>query len=263
MTVELRHITIIFLTVLLFGKTYAQDTTSIDFFEQIKTYDLSTVIATDSILTEDREDGREKFKRAEILGIIGYDYQRFFIHFVSVIQNPINPYEYLVYGKTKVKETICSFQGIITIRQARIYKSGDIPTYKQGFTTCDVILYEDKKQSSTGYIKGKLKSDFLIDDKGQFRYDAISIMADGYSNNQFIGNWTSYKTNTTKKCNWGDYRIPECDWQNGCDIGAGEFSICDKYLKNGWENYRLAYTFDSERPESVKARQKEDEQWWK
>ncbi len=263
MTTALRNITIIVLTVLLFGKTYAQDTTTTNFFDQIKAYDLSTVLAADSILTEDREDGKEKFKRAEILGFIGDDYQRFFIHFVSVIQNPTNPYEYLVYGKTKVKETICSFQGTITIRQSRIYKSGDIPSYKQGFETCDVILYEDKKQTSTGYIKGILKSEFLIDNKGQFRYDAISFNADGFSNNQFVGNWTSYKTNTTKKCNWGDYRIPECDWQNGCDIGAGEFSISDKYYKNGWENYRLAYSYDPDKPESVKARQKEDEQWWK
>jgi hypothetical protein len=41
------------------------------------------------------------------------------------------------------------------------------------------------------------------------------------------------------------------------------FHICDKYLKNGWENYRLAYSYDPDKPESVKARQKEDEQWWK
>lgn len=264
MTVALRQATIIVtvLTFFLFGKTYAQDTAT-DFFDQIKTYDLSTVIATDSILTEDKEDGKEKFKREEILGIIGDNYQRFFIHFVSVIQNPTNPYEYLVYGKTKVKETISSFQGTFTVRQAQIQKSGEIPTYKQGFATCEVILYEDKKQPSAGFIKGKLRSEFLIDNNGQFRYNAISFGADGFSNNLFVGNWTSYKTNTTKKCNWGDYRIPECNWQNGCDIGAGEFSISDKYLKNGWENYRLAYSYDQDKPESVKARQKEEEQWWK
>ena len=51
------------MTVLLFGKTYAQDTTTTDFFDQIKMYDLSTVIAADSILTEDREDGKDKIKR--------------------------------------------------------------------------------------------------------------------------------------------------------------------------------------------------------
>lgn len=260
MTTALRHINVIVLTVLLFGKTYAQDTTTIDFFEQIKAYELSTVLTADSILTEDREDGNEKLKRPEILGFIGDDYQRFFIHFVSVIRNPTNPYEYLVYGKTKVKETICSFKGTITIRQARIYKSEDIPTYKQGFAICDVSLYEDKNQPSSGFIKGQLKSEFLIDNKGQFRYDALMFAADGFSNNLFVGNWTSYTTNLRKRCNWGDYRIPEC---GDLDIGAGEFSVDEKYLKNGWENYRLAYFYDSNKPESQKARQKENEQWWK
>lgn len=254
------QIIIIVLTILISAKIYAQDTTTTDFFEQIKAYDFSVILATDSILTEDKEDGKEKFKRAEILGFIGDDYQRFFIHFVSAIQNPTNPFEYLVYGKTKVKETICSFQGTITIRQARIYNSGEIPTYKQGIATCDVILYEDKKQPLTGFIKGVLESQFLIDNKGQFRYDAIMFVGDGFSNNQFVGSWTSYKTSVSKKCKWGDYRIPEC---GDLDIGAGEFSPADKYLKNGWENYRKAYSYsDPNNLNSKQARQKEDEQWW-
>ncbi|HMU12618.1 MAG TPA: hypothetical protein PKE53_01360, partial [Flavobacteriales bacterium] len=114
MTTALRHTTIIILTVLLFGKTYAQDTATINFFDQIKNYDLSTILTADSFLAEDREDSKDKIKRAEILGFIGNDYQRLYIRFISVIQNPTNPYEYLVYGKTMVKETVCSFQGSIT-----------------------------------------------------------------------------------------------------------------------------------------------------
>lgn len=236
MTTSQRNITSIILTVFLFGQTFAQDTVTTDFYDKIKNYDLSTILTADSFLAEDNEDGKEKIKRAEILGFIGDDYQRFFIHFVSVIQNPTNPYEYFVYGKSKVKETICSFQGIITMKQAKTYINGDIPTYKQGFANCDVILYEDKKQSSTGFIKGVLKSYFIIDNRGQFRYDGLSFVADGFSNNQFIGSWTSYKTNVSKKCNWGDYRIPE---SGDLDIGAGEFSVNEKYVKNGWLSYML------------------------
>jgi hypothetical protein len=261
MSNESRHFIILFFSILMFGKTYAQESKTIDFFDQIKTYDLSTVLTADSILTEDREDVNEKLKRAEILGFIGDDYQRFFIHFVSVIQNPTNPYEYLVFGKTKVKENIRSFQGTITIRQASIYKSADIPTYKQGFANCDVILFEDKKQSSTGFIKGRLKSEFLIDNKGQFRYDALMFVADGFSNNQFVGNWTSYKTNTSKKCNWGDYRIPDC---GNLDIGAGEFSVNEKYIKNGW----LSLMLENQIPNGAINKQKENKitknlDWWK
>lgn len=260
MTSRLRHITSIILTVFLFGHTFAQDAATTDFYAQIKNYDLSIIMNPVSFLTEENEEDKEKIIRAEILGFIGDDYQRFFIHFVSIIQNPTNPYQYLVYGKTKVKDKICSFQGTITIRKARTYKNGDIPTYKQGFAASDVILYEDKKQSSTGFIKGSLTSYFIIDNKGLFRYDGLSFAADGFSNNQFIGSWTSYKTNISKKCNWGDYRIPDC---GDLDTGAGEFSVNDKYLKHGWENFSLAYSYLNDKPEVQKARQKENIPWWK
>lgn len=207
-----------------------------NFFEQIKNYDLSIIFTPDSVLIEDGENGKEKIKRAEILGFIGDDYQRFFIHFVSVIQNPTDPYEYFAYGKSRVNETVCSFQGTIKIIQSKIYKSGEIHTYNQGFVTCDVILCEDKKQTSSGFFNGKLTSNFIIDNKGQFRYDALMFVADDFSNNQFVGNWTSYKTKTSKKCHWGDYRIPDC---GDLDIGVGEFSINEKYVKNGWISYML------------------------
>jgi len=260
MTTGFRHTTIIILTVFLFGKTYSQDTTTSDFYDQIKNFDLSTILTADSFLAEDRDDNKEKVKRAEILGFIGDDFQRFNIHVESIIQNPTKPYEYLVFGKTKVKETICSFQGTITIKETRVYKSGDIPTYKQGFANCDAELFEDKKQSSTGYIKGQLKSEFVIDNKGQFRYDALMFVADGFSNNQFAGSWTSYKTNLSKKCNWGDYRIPDC---GDLDIGVGEFSVNEKYVKNGWLSYMLENMVPNGAIVKPKTDKKSDnKQWW-
>jgi len=260
MMTSIRHITIIIITVLLFGKTYAQDTLMIDFLDQIKTYDLSIVLSPDSISTEDKTDGKGKIKRPEILGFIGDDYQRFFIHFISIFKSPSNPNEYLVKGKTKVKESTCSFKGKIRIREAFIYKIGDFPTYKQGIVTCDVMLFEDKKQPSTGFIKGILKSEFLIDNKGKVRYHALMFDGDSFSNNQFFGKWTSYKTNISKKCNWGDYRIPS---SYDLDQGVGEFIVNDKYLKNGWENYRLAWGTYPETVEVKQARKEEDEEWWK
>ncbi len=232
----LQHMTIFLVIVLLSGKTCAQDKATTNFYDQIKNYDLSTILTADSILAEDREDSKDKFKRAEVLGFIGDNYQRFYIHFISIIKNPTNPYEYLAYGKTMVKETVCSFQGKIIIKESRISKSDDVPTYRQGRVICEIILYEDKKQSSTGFINGKMTSDFIIDDKGIFRYDALMFVADGFANNQFIGSWTSYKTNVSKKCNWGDYRIPD---SKEFDIGTGEFSVSEKYIKNGWVSYML------------------------
>jgi len=260
-----RHLVIFIFGILFGNQGFAQETKTENFYEQIKNYDLSVVLMTDSIFA----DEEEMIKRAEILGFIGDDYQRFYIHFISVIQNQSNPYEYFAYGKTKVKENICEFQGIIKIISAEIYKGSEIYgldtifyNYTQGFTICEVALYEDKKQTHTGFFKGNLRSDFLIDDKGNFRYNSIWFVADGFSNNQFTGIWTSYKTKTSKKCNWGDYRIPD---SGNFDIGAGEFSVDEKYVKNGWENYMLLWSGDyqEDSPEFQKALQKENEKWWK
>ena len=268
--IKLRNFAAILTTVFFTGQVFAQEIPTSDFFAQIKSYDLSKILMTDIFLADERMDfedsinidATQMIERAEILGFIGDNYQRFQIHFISIIQNPSNPYEYFAYGKTKVKENICSFQGTIKITKSRLYIEGDIPFYKQGFTESEVILYEDSKQNSTGFFSGKMKTYFIIDDKGVFRYDALSFSADGFNNNQFVGTWTSYKTKSTKKCNWGDYRIPESE---DLDIGAGEFSIDDKYVKNGWENYKLAWGSGIYPPtmEEIKARRKEKEQWWK
>jgi len=262
MAVTFPCLAILGLTVFIIGKTYAEDTTTIDFHDKFKIYDLSTILMADSISTEEQKEFNAKsetYKRPEILGFIGDNYQRFEIHFISIIQNPTNQYEYLAYGKTRVKGTVCTFQGTITVRQARVYNSCEISTYQQGFAICDIELYDDKKQSSTGFIKGKLTSNFLINPKGYFKYDALILGADAYWNNQVVGTRTSYKTNISKKCNWGDFRIPDC---GDLDMGAGFFSPWDEYIKNGWESYRLSLSVPKT-PEEEKAVKMEAYQWWK
>lgn len=86
------------------------------------------------------------------------------------------------------------------------------------------------------------------------------LVADGFTNNNFTGTWTSYKSNLSRKCNWGDYRIPE---SRLLDIGAGQFSVDQKYRKNGWENFSVAWNSNSETPDVKKARDKELLAWWK
>ena len=245
---------------ILFGKQgFAQPKTT-NFYEQIKNYDLSVVLMADSIFAEEET----MIKRNEILGFIGDDYLRMYVKFISIIQNPENQYEYFAYGKTMVRRNICEFQGIIKIVSSEIYNTADIPSYKQGFAVCEVVLYENKYQTHTGFFKGKLISNFLIDAKGKFRYDAIMFVADGFLNNQFTGMWTNYKTKTSKICNWGDYRIPNSGNLDSC---VGEFCPDKKYVQNGWENYRYlndnSFYPNMDSPEYKKALQKENEKWWK
>ena len=238
---------LIFLTIGFSRIGYAQDVAN--YFSEMKNHDLSVVITTEYF-----GEGEYAIERPPILGFIGNDYQRFFIHFISVVKNPINPYEYLAYGKTKVKNNICSFQGVIKIIEAKLYTETEFPEYKQGYAICEVSLFENKEESGSGFFKGNLESRFLIDDKGIFGYDDLMQMADGFYNNRFIGTWTSYKTNSSKKCHWGDYRIPE---SGDLDQGDGEFIVAPKYVKNGWEYYQGNH-YSLEDAEY----KKEYEKWW-
>src|SRR5687767_5952325 len=54
-------------------ETESQTAPTIDFYDSIKAYDLSTIWTTDSIFIENQ---KEKIKRHEPLGFIGKDYQR-------------------------------------------------------------------------------------------------------------------------------------------------------------------------------------------
>jgi hypothetical protein len=89
----------------------------LDFYKEIKNYDLSVLINPDSIFA----DLEQMIKRTEALGFIGENYQRLHIHFISIIQNPNNNYEYFVYGKTKVNKNICEFQGILKVKSAEFF----------------------------------------------------------------------------------------------------------------------------------------------
>jgi hypothetical protein len=232
-----------------------------DFLPEIVKFDISDLLTLEKFIAEIETDTSE-IKRMAPLGFIGDNYQRLHIHFTSVIQNPNNRLIYFVYGKSKVKTNICSFQGLFTIKDAKTYTDSNYLSLKRGFVTGEYEFFEDPDQRGTGVFKGIFRTDFFIDQKNIIHYDALDFVADGYRNNQFQGTWSAYKSKDSKKCNWGDYRMPECTWLNGCDTGAGEFGINDRYLMNGWENYILAWQTNQETPEVLKARQREEEKWW-
>lgn len=248
------------LIIFTFKSINAQDTTTVDFFKKIKNYNLAIIWTADSIIGEDGLHGKpaDKIKRAEPIGYIDTNYQRIQIHFTLVTK--ISAYEYEIHGKTKVKNNINDFQGIIKLSIARLFKESMFSTYQQGFVICDVMFYQDRKEEESGFIKGKVTTNFLIDSKGNFRYDGQMLIADGFCNNQFECVWTDYKSNKSKKCNWGDYRIPD---SKDLDFGTGEFGVNPNYKQNGWANFCSAWDGGNSTIEMNKARQIEQLEWWK
>jgi len=174
-----------------------------------------------------------KYENARV-GFIGENFQRIQIHFISVIKNSEKPNEYFVFGKSKVKDNVCEFQGKIELVTARYYKQSETDEIKQGFIIANYTFFENPKQNYVGYFKGILKSGFYFDGENKLKYDDFVLEADGYRNNEFVGSWISYTTKKEKVCNWGDFRIP---FSNGLDIGAGEFSPDRKYFEFGWKEY--------------------------
>ena len=54
-----------------------------------------------------------KTENESVYGIIGEDYQRILMKFIFVERTLDNPNEYLVYGKSSVKSSVCDFIGKI------------------------------------------------------------------------------------------------------------------------------------------------------
>jgi len=237
-----------------------QVTSSKTLYEKISKYDLSTVIFPDSIC----DDNNDKFIRPELLGYIGSNFQRFQIHFTTIVRSITNPYEYKITGKTKVRDNICSFTGTMTVSEATndssdLMEEIGFPTYTRGFITFLVQINEDKTHAGSGFIKGELTTDIYFDDKDSIHYQALMLVADGFSNNQFEGTWTSYQTGILKKCNWGDFRIPD---SKDLDGGTADFYPMEKYLENGWRNYYNCMSDDDE-SKRKEAQRIEESVWWK
>ena len=120
-------------------------------------------------------------------------------------------------------------------------------------------MFEDKGQKYAGVFSGILKTKWYLDKNNNLKYDNININSDGYFNNAFVGTWKIYDNGLPKKCNWGDYRVPNsnCDF----DTGTGEFNVSEKYIKNGWVDIRLKNMAPN--PAVIKSKgaaQKKD--WW-
>lgn len=197
-----------------------------------------------------------------VVGYLGDDYQRMRIVILSATKHPTQAGTYKVIGKSMVKNVVRSFSGTMKITHARStpkseleedYKSEKIK--EAGVVVGEYHFSEDPKQTNTGKFDGVFMTQWFIDNKGRLKYDEVQTGADGYLNNQFAGTWTSYKTKSKKPAHWGDSRIPAT---GDLDIGAGEFSPDEKYIRNGWQGYKNAYGPKQDK----RALAEERRRWW-
>lgn len=234
----------------------AQDKSNLkDASELLATSDFSRIFDCDKFKIDDRS---QVINRMEPLGFFGDNYQRIFIHFISVIKNNDQPNQYFVHGKSKLKKNICDFQGTITIEKVLEYKQHEISKYRRGEITGTYTFHEDQKQKGTGKFVGAFRSFWLLNKENEMEYDAAMFIADGFSNNEFEGKWISHSSGITKKCNWGDYRIPDSKELDG---GAGEFFPEKEYWDFGWQTYVDQWNQNNDAT-AANAKKIEHSKWW-
>ena len=228
--------------------------------EELRNTDLSRMIIPDSILTnpdycsqKDEFMFIEKTSEFEPIGYRGRDFQRFYIHYDSVrfMGNGV----YKVEGRTRYRDTIRLFSGTITLDSMRLNKGKHLPSTGKFGKLCGHYQFDEDEFSGGGVLTGKMRIGFAKIN-GRFYYDAFKLgLADGYSNCQYEGVWTSKGLTRMEKCNWGDFRIPD---SQGLDIGAGEFSPVDEHSGQGWQIYTCGWAEN----DSLQAIYQADMQWF-
>jgi len=230
--------------------------------EELRNTDLSRVIMPDTILIEpDYDSQTEEYvfnekafvpRWFEPFGYRGRDFQRFYIHYDSVCFKGNGVYD--VYGRTRFRDTIRLFSGMITLDSMRLYHEEYLPSTGEFGSLYGHYQFDEDEFSGGGVLTGKMSVEFAKIN-GRFYYDAFMLVADGYSNNQYEGVWTSKNLTRIEKCNWGDFRIPDSE---GLGSGEAEFIPRDSCLDRGWQ----VYTYGWSDYDSLRALYQADEQWF-
>ncbi|BDD07775.1 hypothetical protein FUAX_02070 [Fulvitalea axinellae] len=173
-------------------------------------------------------------------GVIGVNYRRIEISISDVVKDKANPMKYFVYGVSEVADNRCDFSGELELLNGYSLRESDVENVMQGVVFGRYTFREDSAQNHPGLFSGIVESGFLIDHQdGKVKLDTLSIDADGYANNNFVGTWTGYDAGKAKKCIWGEYRLP---FTFDFDIGDGEMIVNKKYRKYGWGYYDEVYS---------------------
>lgn len=269
------------LLLMIFTAGYAQDHAE----SFLKRYDLSTTVInpdtapTDEVYSWWTESAKKKWgsygnepvedrwlHRPEPLGFKGDHFQRFYIHFDTVYK--VSPTVYQVEARSRCKDVIRHIQGRILIDSVVTFDECDLSDdFIKGLSECGAVYahYEMEaslKPAPDAQLFGRSTYWYIVRNDSVY-YDALMIVADGYSNNQYTGKWVDLVTGDTLTCNWGDFRIPE---SRELDGGCALFIPGEEYYDLGWKPYldwdRHAYVEDPA-CEYYKFLYEIDEDWWK
>ena len=206
----------------------------------LNNYGLSKIESKNDVASFDFSEILMTTPTSYIYGVIGSKNRRIQVKLLSISKR--NENNYVLTGITKVSDNLNKFEGTITSRTIRFYEPNrfDMPYRSKvtpdnvGVAFFDYRFEERKEDQHSGYFEGILAVRFYIKDNKIF-YNDIRKSADEFTNNEFVGTWTSFETGNSIICNWGDYRVPNVQ---GFDCGAAEFAPCDEFIQYGWQDYQ-------------------------
>lgn len=209
------------------------------------------------------------FERGELLGYVGDDFTRFYIHFSAVSKDVDDPLCYHMSGRVRIDDMIRNFDGVLHVENvekedcttrdvAGIWTGWSISgRYEFSEFEGDWWQHSGAGKKTLAVLGGRHFMYLCADAAGKLYYDTTSMCGDGYHNNQWEGTRRDSATGVQTVCNWGDSRIPNSE---KFDIGAGEFSPADEYRENGWQSYCGRFNLDKN---AVKRSFEEEcRQWW-
>jgi len=184
-----------------------------------------------------------KDNSAQYLGYIGKNKKKIDFHLTSIKLGSKDSISYLIEGKTDVYSgSSRHFTGKMNvdthyryIEKLDNYIAFSDAIKKQGFSILSYEFKEDFELSATGVFEGKVFVSWYLDTSGVVHYDDILDYIPQYSNCQFVGAWTSFKTGKSLPVAWGQHRIL-CS--GDLDVGASEFMPNPKYNNVGWGDYK-------------------------
>jgi hypothetical protein len=203
---------------------------------------------------------------SEFLGMIGDDIRRMDVVFLTV--NRISG-RYEVTGKSKVRDNICDFKGVIEARSVaeEVYFPRGEPSTIDGKIIGEYRFEEDATQPAAGVFEGTFEIFWAYyDDDGNdsVGYADIGLADVWYTTGHtilFDGNWKSYKTGAIKKACWSDYKAcfpDDFDRSDGHDLIPDE-----KYRSAGWGSLIDAFSADSVARAEAEKEFYKNREWWK
>jgi len=174
-------------------------------------------------------------------GTIGNDNQRIEVRFIEIAKDSVSHSKYHVKGKSKVKNNVCDFQGIMTVDKIMILDEMDMaceePDLSAGILYGSYEFLENPDQNHVGRFTGTFK---IMFDQSPDGYVVNMGGAGQEGFNSFMGVWEDYNKTGSRFCCWGLQIPPSKNDALFKHYDNELYLFNSNYFNKGWRSYVLS-----------------------